>query len=143
MAGPFAASYVSTGRRIIWRTNQSVSRYVVTATVTSWRTPSTSCAYHRGKVSLSPLVTMIAYGSTELSMSTAKSRVNICPERGASRRLPKNGMHAMASTGHVASHARLGNIDAVAALAPATSVASDSHRYVSPIPTQTLYEEKL
>ena len=38
------------------------------------RMPSTSCAYQSGKVSLSPTVTSMPYGSTELSRSRAKSR---------------------------------------------------------------------
>ena len=54
---------------------QSVFSSDVTATVTSRRTPSTSCAYQSGKVSLSPSVTSMPYGSTELSRSCAHSRV--------------------------------------------------------------------
>jgi hypothetical protein len=53
---------------------QSVFRYESTITVTSRRTPSTSCTYHRGKVSLSPLVKSTPYGSTDCSMLYAKSR---------------------------------------------------------------------
>jgi hypothetical protein len=67
-----------------WRTNQSVPRYDVTATITSCRIPSTSCAYQSGKVSLSPFVIRMAYGSTELRMSYAHSRVNVSPARDAS-----------------------------------------------------------
>ena len=55
-AGPLAASYGRTGLRNICRVYQSVLRSDVQSTVTSWRIPSTSCAYHNGKVSLSPLV---------------------------------------------------------------------------------------
>src|SRR6185437_3878538 len=127
-AGPLAASYGRMGRRMICRTNQSVPRYVATATITSCRTPSTSCAYHNGNVSLSPLVTITEYGSSELSMATAQSRVNTSRVRGASLQFSNAGMNAIARTGHVMSHERFGSTDAAMVLAPEAIVANDSHR---------------
>ena len=76
-----------------------MSTYDVTATITSFRTPSTACAYHSGKVSLSPLVMITAYGSAEFRRSTAQSRVKVSPRRDAWLALVKRGMSAMASSG--------------------------------------------
>ncbi len=42
-------------------------------TRTSRRTPITSCRYHSGKVSLSPLVNRIAFGAVDSSRLRAKS----------------------------------------------------------------------
>ena len=55
------------------RTYQSVLSSDVQSTRTSLRTPSTSCAYQSGKVSLSPAVMSMPYGSTELSRSCANA----------------------------------------------------------------------
>ena len=62
---------------------QSVLSSEVQSTSTSFRIPSTSCAYQSGKVSLSPAVTSTPYGSTESSMSCAKSRVSVWCAREA------------------------------------------------------------
>src|SRR4051812_29074931 len=86
---------------MICRTYQSVLRSDVFATTTSLRMPSTSCAYHSGNVSLSPTVTSTPYGSTELSMSAAKSLVSRCPARDAQCQFANSGMTASASTGEL------------------------------------------
>jgi len=78
---------------------QSVLSSDVLATTTSLRMPSTSCAYHSGKVSLSPTVTSTPYGSTELSRSRAKSIVSVWPARDAVDQLVKSGIKATARTG--------------------------------------------
>src|SRR3954463_10790554 len=75
-AGPRKESYSYTGRRSIWRGYQSVLGNDRQATITSFLIPWTSWAYHSGKVSLSPAVTRIPYGSTEFRRSTAKSAVS-------------------------------------------------------------------
>src|ERR1051325_2725486 len=90
---------------MIWRTYQSVLRSDVLATTTSRRTPSTSCAYHSGKVSLSPTVTSTPYGSTEFKRSAAKSAVSRWPARAADPQLANNGTIASASTGELIFHA--------------------------------------
>src|SRR2546422_7286857 len=57
MAGALVESNVASGRRSSCRRYQSVLASDRFTTVTSWRMCSTSCAYHSGKVSLSPAVT--------------------------------------------------------------------------------------
>src|SRR3712207_1306915 len=66
---------------------------------TSLRTPSTSCAYQSGKVSLSPTVTRMPYGSTELSRSLANAEVSRWPARDACDQLVNSGTSATAITG--------------------------------------------
>src|SRR5512147_2120862 len=87
---------------------QSVLSNDVTATVTSGRTPSTSWAYHNGKVSLSPPVIRMPYGSTELRTSRAHSRVAHSPARDAARKLPTSGSAPSRSTGAVVLHLGVG-----------------------------------
>src|SRR5258708_92085 len=62
---------VAGGGSCNWCKYQLVVASDNTRTLTSRRTPSTSCAYHSGNVSLSPAVTTSAYGSTERSTSRA------------------------------------------------------------------------
>src|SRR5687767_9441521 len=81
------------------RVYQSVLSREVFATTTSLRTPSTSCAYHNGKVSLSPTTTSTPYGSTEFNKSRAKSAVSVCPRRDAVLQLVNSGTSASANTG--------------------------------------------
>src|SRR5437773_12277953 len=69
MAGALVESKVANGRRWSWRIYQSVFARDRFTTVTSWRTCSTSCAYHKGNVSLSPAVTSTPYGSFDLLQS--------------------------------------------------------------------------
>jgi len=85
-------------RRFNCRAYHSIPRYGVRVTVTSGRTPSTSWAYHSGKLSLSPFVISTAFGSTELSRSDAHSRVNDCPRREAAFQFPSSGISATAMT---------------------------------------------
>src|SRR3954462_8783116 len=95
------------GRRMIWRAYHSVLSSDVFATTTSRRMPSTSCAYQSGKVSLSPTVTSTPYGSTELSMSAATSRVAWCWLRDATDQLLTNGTAASSSVGDAESQLRI------------------------------------
>src|SRR5258705_3145767 len=83
---------------------QSVLSSEGTATVTSCRTPSTSCAYHSGNVSLSPPVIRMPYGSTELRTSRAHSRVAHSPARDAARKFPTSGSAPSRRTGAVVLH---------------------------------------
>src|SRR5690606_25834879 len=76
-----------------------VFRYDQTITVTSCLIPSTSCRYHSGNVSLSPLVKRTPYGSTELSMLYAQSRAAYWPAREAYGQLRTRGRSAIAITG--------------------------------------------
>src|SRR5687767_13670582 len=78
---------------------QVVFRYDVTITVTSRRTPSTSCAYQSGKVSLSPFVKSTPYGSTLMSRLYAQSRADQSSSRLAQLQLSASGTIASASTG--------------------------------------------
>src|SRR6476646_1063697 len=73
---------------------------------TSFRTPSTCWAYQRGKVSLSPAVTITAYGSTLFNRSRAKSPVVVSPRREAACQFANSGMKAMARTGDASSQPR-------------------------------------
>src|SRR6185312_11225718 len=92
-------------------TYQSVLSSDVLATITSLRMPSTSCAYQSGKVSLSPTVTRMPYGSTLLSRSCAKSRVSVCPARDAAVQFATNGTNATRSNGDTPSHPlRVGSV---------------------------------
>src|SRR5207237_10774509 len=86
------------GRRMSCRVYQSVFNSDVFATTTSLRTPSTSCAYQSGKVSLSPTTTSTPYGSTEFSRSCAKSAASVNPRLGAELQLVKRGTNASART---------------------------------------------
>src|SRR5215475_1896252 len=124
---------------MIWRAYQSVPSSDVTATTTSRRTPSTSCAYHSGNVSLSPAVISTPYGSTELSRSTAMLRVDLCPDRDAADQLVKSGTIASSATGDVSCHER-------AVLSPepracATPLASVSQTDTRPSAAQTPHAE--
>src|SRR5690348_9792096 len=101
--GPFAASYGKTGRRMSWRTYQSVLSNDVQSTSTSLRTPSTSCAYQSGKVSLSPAVMRMPYGSTESSRSWANAKVSVCPARDAAFQFVNSGTNANARIHELAS----------------------------------------
>src|SRR5215472_17604076 len=109
--------------------------------------PSTSCAYQRGKVSLSPTVTNTPYGSTESRRSLAKSRVSVWPAREAACQLTNRGMKASARTGDENSQAFLVGRSAVSRAEAGFSVpiAAEkvSHRNTNPSPTQTLHAEKL
>src|SRR5580698_10300449 len=89
------------------RTFQSVSSRHEQATTTSFRIPSTSCAYHSGNVSLSPSVIRIPYGSTELSKSAAQSRVNVWLAREAARWFAKKGTSASSRIGALRIQPRL------------------------------------
>src|SRR3982751_821363 len=110
---------------------QSVLSSDVTATVTSGRTPSTSCAYHSGNVSLSPPVIRMPYGSTELRTSRAHSRVAHSPAREAARKLPTSGSAPSISTGAVVRHLNVG---------PARS-ARKRHKPTRPSAAHTLHAE--
>ena len=134
-AGPRATSYGSMGRRTSPRGYQSVFSSDVTATVTSRRTPSTSCAYHSGKVSLSPSVMRMPYGSTELSRSCAHSRVAVSPARDACRQLPTSGSTPSSNTGALVTHRR--------ASPTGTRSAMARQRPAIPSAAQTLHAEKL
>src|SRR5678816_4797423 len=92
---------------MIWRVYQSVLSSDVLATTTSRRTPSTSCAYQSGKVSLSPTVTSTPYGSTELRRSAATSRVAWCLPRDATDQLLINGTAASNNVGDAESQLRI------------------------------------
>src|ERR1044071_6928279 len=92
---------------MICRPYQSVFSSDVFAITTSRRMPSTSCAYHSGKVSLSPTVTNTPYGSTELRRSAAPLGVVVCPLRGADERLPMRGTTASNATGDAISQLRV------------------------------------
>src|ERR671921_737151 len=112
---------------------QSVLSSDVTATVTSRRTPSTSCAYHSGKVSLSPPVTSTPYGSTEFNTSCAHSRVAHSPARDAERQFPTSVRAPSSSTGALARQRGTG---------PARS-ARNLHTPTRPSAAHTLHAEKL
>ncbi len=119
----------------------------VFATITSFRTPSTSCAYQSGKVSLSPTVTSTPYGSTELRMSIAKSAVSVCPAREADCQFANSGTTASRRIGDVSIQlCRVGNstisLPIFCVSCPRTAP-MDSHRYVSPSAAHTLQAEKL
>src|SRR5262245_19780989 len=130
-----------------WRVYQSVLRSDVFATMTSRRIPSTSCAYQRGKVSLSPTVTSTPYGSTELSRSAAKSAVSRCPAREAQCQFAKSGTTAMSNTGDVVRQAFVVGTDSTSRPSFTVSVptrdATDSQTYISPSAAQTPQAEKL
>src|SRR5690242_15431867 len=113
-----------------WRAYQSVFNSDVFATTTSRRMPSTSCAYHNGKVSLSPTVTSTPYGSTELRRSTATSRVDLCVERGAVDQLPTSGTKASNTSGDATSQLRI-SLRRSAGRAEAASSAIDSQTYIN------------
>src|SRR5258708_37116489 len=83
---------------------QSVFGGEVLTRRTSCRMCSAACAYQRGKVSLSPTVISTPYGSTESRRSAAKSRVSVCPLRGADVQLAERGMSASARIGEVNRH---------------------------------------
>src|SRR5258708_38021010 len=83
---------------------QSVFGGEVLTRRTSCRMCAASCAYQSGKVSLSPTVISTPYGSTELRRSAAKSRVSVCPFRGAEVQLANSGMSAKARIGEVNRH---------------------------------------
>src|SRR5256885_14148556 len=86
------------------RTYQSVLSNDVQSTSTSLRTPSTSCAYQSGRVSLSPAVMRMPYGSTESRRSWANANVSVCPARDAAFQFMNNGTNANASIHELASH---------------------------------------
>src|SRR5689334_12906754 len=132
---------------MICRTYQSVFSSDVFATTTSLRMPSTSCAYHSGKVSLSPTTTSTPYGSTELSRSFAKSAVSVNPRRGADDRFPKKGTSASTSTGEPYSHERgfgssTTSLPSFSRSVP-NSAETDSQMKSSPSPAHTPHAEKL
>src|SRR5687768_1301252 len=147
MAGPLVSSYSYTGRRSSCRVYQSVLSREVLATTTSLRTPSTSCAYHNGNVSLSPTTTSTPYGSTEFSRSRAKSAVSVCPRRDAVLQFVNNGMSASASTGDALSHEVLrGSSTSVPpslTFSLPNNDATDSQMNTSPRPAHTPQAEKL
>src|SRR5438270_11839209 len=130
-----------------WRVYQSVLRREVQATMTSRRTPSTSCAYQSGKVSLSPTVTSTPYGSTEFSRSAAKSPVSRCPARDAQCQFANSGTTASRRTGEL--YRRLQSFGRVIVSRPTFTVseprraAIDSHTYNRPNAAQTPHAEKL
>jgi hypothetical protein len=130
-----------------WRVYQSVFSSEVFATTTSRRTPSTSCAYQSGKVSLSPTVISTPYGSTELSRSRAKSAVSVWPAREAFDQFVNSGMSASASTGAaMTSERRAGRSitsrPTVIRSSP-ISAASESQMATRPSDAQTPQAEKL
>ena len=71
--------------RLNWSRNCRMYHGVLSSdrltTRTSRRMPSTSCRYHSGKVSLSPLVNRIALGAVLSSRLRAKSVAMRRPER--------------------------------------------------------------
>src|ERR1700682_2279087 len=87
------------GRRNNWRVYQSVLSNERQGIIPALQRPCTSWAYQSGKVSLSPEVIRIPYGSTELRRSAAKSAVSVCPAREADCQLAKRGTKAAARTG--------------------------------------------
>src|SRR5258705_7941639 len=95
-----------------WRTYQSVLSSDVFATTTSRRTPSTSCAYQRGNVSLPPTVTSTPYGSTEFNRSAATLRVDVCLARDAEEKFPNSGTNASSATGDDMSQLRYDSVAA-------------------------------
>src|SRR4051812_7556708 len=108
--------------------------------------PSTSCAYHSGKVSLSPAVTRIPYGSTEFNKSTAKSAVSVWPAREADVQFAKSGTNAKTSTG--AARTQLRRVGKARFSGP-TCAGSDlittaivSHTNTNPSAAHTLQAEK-
>src|SRR5205823_4496433 len=129
------------------RVYQSVLSSDVQATITSRRIPSTSWAYQRGKVSLSPAVTRIPYGSTELSRSAAKSAVSVWPARDADFQLAKSGISASASTGVARSQLRRRgrtNVSVpIRALSEPNMAATVSQMKTRPSAAHTLHAEKL
>src|SRR5437870_9853861 len=147
MAGPFAASYANTGRRISCRVYQSVLSNDVFAITTSLRTPSTSCAYQSGKVSLSPTTTSTPYGSTEFRRSCAKSAASVNPRRGAELMFVNSGTNASASTHDPLIHELLLGSSTVSCPSRTVSVPNsddtDSQMYRSPNPAHTPQAEKL
>src|SRR6476620_10977822 len=130
-----------------WRVYQSVLRSDVLATTTSRRTPSTSCAYHSGNVSLSPTVTSTPYGSTELSRSRAKSAVSVWPARDAVDQLVKSGINARARIGDAIAMERCVGRSVVsrptAMRSLQVSEATESHAATSPSAAHTPHAEKL
>src|ERR1700721_408078 len=89
------------------RTFQSVSSRHEQATTTSFRIPSTSCGYQSGNVALLSSVIRIPYGSTELSLSAAQSRVNVWLAREAARWFAKKGTSASSRVGGLGIQPRL------------------------------------
>src|SRR6478752_7471050 len=130
-----------------WRVYQSVLSSDVLATTTSLRIPSTSCAYHSGKVSLSPTVTSTPYGSTELRMSAAKSRVSRCPARDADFQLAKSGTAANSRTGELIRQLVLFGIDTdsrpIFTVSAPINAAIDSQTNNRPSAAHTPHAEKL
>src|SRR5687768_11071915 len=132
---------------MICLTYQSVLSSEVFAITTSRRMPSTSCAYQSGNVSLSPTVTRMPYGSTELSRSCAKSRVLVSPRRDDALQLPKSGMKARARTGDAM--AQLRRVGRLSVCLPSftdcvpTMAAIDSQTKTRPNAAHTLHDEKL
>src|SRR4051812_27358334 len=108
---------------------------------------STSCAYQSGKVSLSPTVISTPYGSTELRRSAAKSRVSVCPLRGADDQFVNNGISASARIGDVKRHPRWVGITTSCLPSFMRTVpkndASDSQMNTRPSAAQTPHAEKL
>ena len=94
--------------------------------------PSTSCAYHRGKVSLSPAVTRMPYGSADWRISDAKSRASVSPARDAVSRLPASGISASNSRGVAKRQRRSGSGSRSSSHSAAHSIS-----VASPKPTQT------
>src|SRR5688572_27756148 len=135
------------GDRIICLTYQSVLSRDVFAMTTSRRIHSTSCAYQSGKVSLSPTVTRMPYGSTELSRSCAKSRVLVSLRRVACDQFPNSGMKARMRTGDATAQLRFVGrfsvcLPSFTACVPIIA-AIDSQTNTRPNAAQTLQAEKL
>src|SRR5687768_10572227 len=130
-----------------WRVYQSVLSSDVFATTTSLRTPSTSCAYQSGKVSLSPTTTSTPYGSTEFNRSRAKSPVSVCPLRDAVLQFVKSGIAATSRIGAPFNHDRFVGSSTSCVPSFTSSVPNieemDSHRYTRPRPAHTPHAEKL
>src|SRR3954447_7530911 len=135
------------GRRINWRVYQSVFSNDVFAMTTSRRTPSTSCAYHSGNVSLSPTVTRTPYGSTEFSRSAATLRVVRWCARDAELQLVNRGTIASSKAGDAFCHDR--PVGSTMISRPSfrsrvpNAAASVSHTYARPIAAHTPHAEKL
>src|SRR6185503_18285141 len=122
-------------RRLSCRAYHSMPRYGVSVTVTSRRMPSTSCAYHSGKLSLSPFVMSTAFGSTELRTSAANLLVKDCPRRDAALQLAASGSNASPRNADLSV--------AFSANRPAPALASPTDSLARPIPARSPHRENV
>src|SRR5882762_7686292 len=95
--GARAGSNGLVGRDASWLRYQSRLARERLTSVTSCRTPSTSCRYHTGNVSLSPYANSTPYGSTDCTRLNAKSRATVASgpwRRDAAVKFAANGASA-------------------------------------------------